>query len=144
VIVVDTNILIHAADRHSEFHKPCQQRINDCRQGKTPWYLTWEICYEFLRVITHPAILAKPWTLTSAWRFLETILGSPNCGLLLPTSRHATVLAGLITELPYLRGNILHDVHTAALMREHGIRDVYTRDSDFSRFPFLNAIDPVA
>jgi predicted nucleic acid-binding protein len=28
-------------------------------------------------------------------------------------------------------------------MREHGIRDLYTRDADFSRFPILRVIDPV-
>ena len=45
---------------------------------------------------------------------------------------------------PHLRGNIVHDLHTAALMREHGIRDIYTRDSDFSRFPFVKVIDPLS
>ena len=29
-------------------------------------------------------------------------------------------------------------------MREHGIREIYTRDADFSRFPFLRVLDPVA
>jgi len=27
-------------------------------------------------------------------------------------------------------------------MREHGIRRIYTRDTDFHRFPFLEPIDP--
>jgi predicted nucleic acid-binding protein len=30
----------------------------------------------------------------------------------------------------------MHDAHTAVLMREHGIRTIFTRDSDFHRFPF--------
>jgi predicted nucleic acid-binding protein len=29
-------------------------------------------------------------------------------------------------------------------MREHGIRRLYTRDTDFHRFPFLDVIDPLA
>jgi predicted nucleic acid-binding protein len=28
-------------------------------------------------------------------------------------------------------------------MREHGIRRICTRDTDFHRFPFLEVIDPV-
>jgi hypothetical protein len=28
--------------------------------------------------------------------------------------------------------------------REHGIRRIYTRDTDFHRFPFLEPIDPLA
>jgi len=37
----------------------------------------------------------------------------------------------------------MHDLRTAALMREHGIKRIYTRDTDFHRFPFLEPIDPV-
>lgn len=29
----------------------------------------------------------------------------------------------------------------AILMREHGIRRIYTRDTDLHRFPFLEVID---
>ena len=50
----------------------------------------------------------------------------------------------VITEIPHLAGNILHDVPTAVLMREHGIREILTRDTDFHRFPFLKVTDPVA
>jgi predicted nucleic acid-binding protein len=28
-------------------------------------------------------------------------------------------------------------------MREHGVRRICTRDADFSRFPFLEVIDPL-
>ena len=38
----------------------------------------------------------------------------------------------------------MHDAHTAILMREHGIRTIYTRDADFHRFPFIEPIDPAA
>jgi predicted nucleic acid-binding protein len=44
----------------------------------------------------------------------------------------------------YLVGNVLHDTHTAALMREHGISRLCTRDTDFHRFSFLEIVDPVA
>jgi predicted nucleic acid-binding protein len=29
-------------------------------------------------------------------------------------------------------------------MREHGIKMIYTRDTDFHRFPFLQVVDPIA
>jgi predicted nucleic acid-binding protein len=37
----------------------------------------------------------------------------------------------------------VHDTQTAVLMREHGIRRVCTRDTDFHRFPFLEPVDPL-
>jgi predicted nucleic acid-binding protein len=37
----------------------------------------------------------------------------------------------------------VQDAHTVALMREHGVRVIYTRDTDFHRFPDLEARDPL-
>ena len=39
---------------------------------------------------------------------------------------------------------LVHDFHTAVLMREHGVATIYTRDVDFRRFGFLEVIDPLA
>jgi predicted nucleic acid-binding protein len=61
-----------------------------------------------------------------------------------PTARHADVAAQVFRELPHVAGNLLHDCHTAILMREHGIRRICTRDTDFHRFPFLEVFDPIA
>lgn len=142
MVVIDTNVLVDAVNRRSDFYEACRGKIEACRQQVSPWYLTWGICYEFLRVCTHPSALPKPSSVTTAWHFLQTILDSPGAGILLPTQRHAAVFAEIITELPHLRGNILHDAHTAVLMREHGIRQIYTRDTDFHRFRLVTVIDP--
>lgn len=74
---------------------------------------------------------------------LTALLESPSGHILLPTTRHEEILAELISEIPYLKGSILHDVHIAVLMREHGIEEIYTRDTDFHRFPFIKVIDPL-
>ena len=141
-MVIDTNILLYAANQDSEFHQPCRAQLQACIRQASPWYLTWPICYEFLRVCTHPRVLSKPWSIAAGWKFLQALLASPSAGLLLPTARHAAVLAEVVAQLPHLRGNILHDAHTAVLMREHGIQRVYSRDTDFHRFPFIKVIDP--
>ena len=144
VFVIDTNVLVYATDPDSEFNTLCRGRLEEWRQQAAPWYLTWGICYEFLRICTHPQVFRKPWAVRDGWTVLQTILAAPSAGVLLPTSRHADVLHEVIAETPHLRGNILHDVHTAVLMREHGIREIYTRDTDFSRFPFVTVIDPLS
>jgi uncharacterized protein len=46
--------------------------------------------------------------------------------ILVPTERHADVAEEVILELPHLAGNLLHDAHTAVLMREHGIGRICT------------------
>lgn len=143
MFVVDTNVLIYAADHDSPFHAPCRERLERWRRQKSPWYLTWSICYEFLRVTTHPRVFRKPWPVTAAWQFLDAVLAAPAVALLCAGDRHAELLRETLAELPQLAGNIVHDARTAVLMREHGIERIVTRDTDFHRFPFINVVDPL-
>ena len=143
MLVFDTNVLVDAVDEASPFHRPCRTRLSLARRDASPAYLTWSVCYEFLRVTTHPRAPAMPWRTADAWAFLATLLNSPGFELLTATPRHGAVLARTVAELPDLRGNVVHDLHTAVLMREHGISRICTRDRDFERFPFLTVIDPV-
>ncbi len=142
--VVDTNVLVYAADADSPFHDRCYELLQTSRTETTAWYITWGICYEFLRVTTHPRVFRKPWTASQAWSFIGAILVSPSLGILIATDRHAAVAATVFKEIPHLGGNLMHDAQTAILMREHGIKTIYTRDTDFHRFPFIEPMDPVA
>ena len=144
MFVVDTNVLVDAADRDSPFHTPCKRRLAEW-QGRTPaWFLTWGVCYEFLRVATHPRVFRKPWRAPEAWRFIASLLASPALTVLVPTDRHARVAGEVFEDMPSLSGNTMHDATTAILMREHGIKTIYTRDTDFHRFRFLDVVDPTA
>ena len=143
MFVVDTNVLVYAADESSGAHARCFDRIDSWRRQESAWYTTWGILYEFLRITTHPKVMRKPWKAGPAWRFIEALLASPGLEILRPTERHAAVAARVIEEIPQLAGNLIHDAHTAVLMREHGIRRIYTRDTDFHRFPFLEPLDPL-
>jgi toxin-antitoxin system PIN domain toxin len=143
VLVVDTNVLVYAADADSAFHEPCRAWLERKRARPDAWYTPWSILYEFLRVTTHPRVMRRPWDAPSAWKFLRALLGSPGLGILVETERHSAVVDDVIGELPHLSGNLVHDTHTAILMREHGIARICTRDTDFARFPFLEVIDPI-
>jgi toxin-antitoxin system PIN domain toxin len=143
MLAVDTNVLVYAADADSPFHGPCRAFIEHQRARPDAWYTTWPILYEFLRVTTHPRVMRRPWKADAAWGFVAALLASPGMGILIETERHADVARELIAELPELAGNLVHDAHTAILMREHGIARICTRDTDFARFPFLQMIDPV-
>jgi uncharacterized protein len=87
--------------------------------------------------------MRRPWSVSRAWAFVTALLASPGISVLVPSQRHADVAGEVLSELPHLAGNLIHDTHTAILMREHGIARICTRDTDFSRFPFLEVIDPV-
>ncbi len=144
MFLVDTNVLVQAADRHAPEYAACRGLIERTRAQPLPWYVTWPVLYEFLLVTTHPAVWDEPWTLEGAWRFVSALLAAPGLEVLTPTERHAEVAARTLEEIPGLVGNGLQGVHTAVLMREHGVRRIYTRDTDFHRFPFLEVLDPLS
>ena len=143
-MVFDTNIILYAARDDTEFHDACRQRLAET--GNIPYsgFLTWNVCYEFFRVVTHPQVSTQPWSLDQARRYIDGLLALPGFNLLLPTSRHMLVLAQTITELPDIRSNVVHDLHIAILVREHGITQICTLDRDFRRFPFLEIVNPLS
>ncbi len=143
MFVIDTNVLVYAADQDSPHHTACRERLERWRRQPAPVFLAWSICYEFLRVTSHPRVFHRPWPVAEGWQFLQAVLASPGVALLEPTQRHAAVLELTLTELPELRGNRVHDLHIAVLMREHGVSRIYTRDTDFHRFGFLTVLDPL-
>ena len=143
MLVFDTNILIYASNNESEFQDACLKLLDDARRDPTPAFLTWNVCYEFMRVSTHHRVLSRPWRPRESWRFIEVLLESPGFSLLTASARHSAVLSQTMSELPDIRGNLMHDLHTAVLMREHGLSRIVTRDTDFHRFPFLDVVDPL-
>jgi len=143
VFVVDTNVLVYAADRDAPEYRQCRDLLLAWRRQPGPWYVTWPIFYEFLRVVTHPRVFRRPWTPKEAWGFVRSVLAARSLQVLAETERHGAVLGELVRDVPELRGNLLHDAHTVALMREHGIHVIYTRDTDFHQFTGLEVRDPL-
>ena len=43
-----------------------------------------------------------------------------------------------------VRGNLVPDSHLAALLKQHDVRTIYTNDSDFRQFTFLDVRNPLA
>jgi predicted nucleic acid-binding protein len=59
MLVIDTNVLVYAADGDSPFHVDCRGWLERQRVRADAWYLTWPILYEFLRVTTHPRVMRR-------------------------------------------------------------------------------------
>jgi len=144
MFLVDTNVLVHAVDRHSPFHRECAAAIARWKRLAPTWFVSWSILYEFTRVVTHPRVLRPSLRAAEAWKSVDELLASPGLEVLTETPRHPAFAAEVLREVPDITGNFVHDAHIAVLMREHGIRRIYTRDAGFKRFPFLEVVDPVA
>ncbi len=143
MFVVDTNLLIYAAIRESTEHGQAARLVAGWGSSAERWYITWSIAYEFLRVVTHRAALPRPLTFVDAWSFIDSLRSSPSFGVLVETDRHPELVRDLTREYPRISGNRMHDLHIAALMREHGVVEIRTADTDFHEFKFLRVVNPL-
>jgi uncharacterized protein len=143
MFVVDTNILLYAVNREAPEHDVARAAVERYRQGTGLWFLTWGVVYEFLRVSTHRAVFDRPLSIADAWSWIAAVRAAPGCRILAETERHPEVIGELAARHPRLAGNPVHDLHTAALMLEHGIFEVRTADTDFHQFPFLRVVNPL-
>lgn len=143
MFAVDTNIFLYAAIREFPEHSRAAKLLEGWRAGEEPWGATWKNIYEFLRVSTHAAVLQRPLNLNQALQFVGELFSTPNFHVFNETNDHLKVLQHLGSRYPRVAANLVHDFHTAVILFEHGLRTLYTADTDFLQFEFLKVIDPV-
>ncbi|MGD0310369.1 MAG: TA system VapC family ribonuclease toxin [Acidobacteriota bacterium] len=141
--IIDTNILLYAANRDAEEQPAAASFLYAAADSAEPWFLTEGIVYEFLRVSTHPKVFRRPLTWREALSFLKPFLNNSNFLILAAEERHWTLLEAILGKLTHPAGNLFFDIRTAALMHEHGVREIYTTDTDFLQFPDIKVINPL-
>lgn len=142
MFAVDTNLLIYA---HFELYPQHDKARGFCEQllsSTEDWCFAWQVVYEYVRITTHPSIHKTPLTIAQALADMGPYLAAERAHVLTHTKQHAPILEAVAGMVPTARGNFIHDVHYAALLREHGVARIYTADSDFKKFQFLEVIDP--
>jgi uncharacterized protein len=142
VIAVDTNILVYAHREDSPFHEAAFLRVAELAEGPATWAIPWPCLHEFLAIVTHPRIYAPPTPLDRALDQVDAWLESPTLAVLAESTTHWLTLRTLLAG-GRIAGAQVHDARVAALCRQHGVRELWSADRDFSRFPGLAVVNPV-
>jgi uncharacterized protein len=142
VIAVDTNILVYAHREDSPFHEAASRRLTKLAEGPAVWAIPWPCVHEFLAIVTHPRIYAPPTPLAQALDQVNAWLESPTLALLAETAAHWLALRALLAS-GRIAGAQVHDARVAALCRQHGVRELWSADRDFSRFAGLAVVNPL-
>ena len=82
MIGVDTNLLVYAHRRDSEWHVPAARVLRQLAEGRNPWAIPWPCLHEFLAVVTHPRIYTPPSTMRAALDQAHAWLRSPSLVLI--------------------------------------------------------------
>jgi toxin-antitoxin system PIN domain toxin len=142
MIAIDTNILVYAHRRDCDLYSRAVERVRECAQGSRPWALPWPCIHEFIAIVTHPNIFKPPTPLADALDQAGAWLESPNVVLLSEGAAHWRELRSSL-EQGRVAGPKVHDARVAALCIANGVRELWTADRDFSRFPSLRVVNPL-
>lgn len=140
---VDVNLLLYASDRESPDHEAAARFLDGCAERPELFCLAWPTAMAYLRLATHPAIFADPLTPAEAEANLDSLIRLPRTQLIAEGEHFWRAYREVTAELP-VRGNLVPDAHLTALLLEHGVETLYTRDRDFLKFPQLRVRDPLA
>lgn len=142
MIAVDTNILVHAHRVDSRHNAVAFRHLNELIQGRDTWAIPWPCIHEFLAVVTSPKAFRPPTPLRHALGQVEDWIASRSLILLGETSEHQSFLWRVLEQSRVVGGTV-HDARIAALCLEHGVREFWTADRDFSRFVGLITHNPL-
>jgi len=142
VIAVDTNILIYAHRADSDWHEPAAERLTALAEGRSPWAIPWPCIHEFYSIATHTRVFVPPSPASTALDQLVAWMESPSLVLLSEGPGYWETVSKLIASARIV-GPAIHDARIAALCLHHGVRELWTADRDFSRYPGLLARNPL-
>lgn len=139
---IDANLLLYASDTSSPEHSVASRFLASRASDPDLLCLTWPTVMAYQRIATHPSLFSQPLDPSDAWKNIQSLLS-------LPRTRIITEEAGFaedyltVTDNVIARGNLVPDAHIATILRQHGVRRIYTADTDFRKFAFLEVINPL-
>lgn len=142
MIAVDTNLLVYAHREDSSWHAGARDAITNLAEGRAAWAIPWPCLHEFLAIVTHPRIYRPPTPLAIAIDQINAWLESPTLVPLAENDSYWELLRECLSG-GRVAGPQVHDARVAALCLAHGVRELWTHDRDFGRFPTLVVRNPL-
>lgn len=139
---IDVNILVCASDSSSPVYSKAVSFLKDCAVKREVFCFPWFVAMSYLRIVTHPSIFRHPLSSSEACRNVDTLISLPHCCVIGEQEDFWSTFTGVMKETP-ARGNLIRDVHLAAVLAQNGVTTLYTHDRDFRRFDFLEVRDPL-
>lgn len=138
---IDVSILLYASDQSNPRHAAAISFLEHRVSDPELFCVTWPTIMSYLRISTHPSIFSNPLPPDQALNNIESLLSLPHVRVLSEEKGFLSIYREVVSRFP-VRGNLVPDAHLAALLRQHGVRRLYTNDGDFKKFDFLDIQDP--
>lgn len=139
---IDANLLLYAANSEAREHSAALAFLQARKDDTDLLCMTWPALMAFQRIATHPSIFRIPLTPSQAWGNIQSLLRLPRTRVITEGPDFPEVYDRLSAH-DHIRGNLVPDAHIAAILRQHGVNRIYTADSDFKKFDFLEVLNPL-
>ena len=139
---IDANLLLYASDRSSPQCGRALEFLASRSDDGDLLCMTWPSLMAYLRISTHPYIFHSPLTPSEAWENIRSLLDLPRCRVINEEESFSMDYTH-VTQGIIVRGNLVPDAHIATILRQHGVNRIYTADTDFLKFRFLEVINPL-
>lgn len=142
MILPDVNLLVYAYNADAIHHASARRWLEDLLSGSVQVAFTWPVLHGYIRLTTHPRIMLRPLAPHEALDHTREWLATPIATIVHPGRRHLEILTNLLTHIG-AAGNMTTDAVLAALAIEYQA-ELHSNDADFSRFPGLRWVNPLA
>ena len=139
---VDTNLLVYAHRPEMPRHRAAYRILTELAGQTARWAIPWPCAHEFYAVVTHARIFKTPAAPAEAFTFLETLADGGSLRFVGEGMDHFAQLRNL-ASLSGVTGGGIHDARVAAICMSHGVKELWSADRDFSRFPKLRVVNPL-
>jgi len=142
MIAIDTNILVYAHRAGTRWYEPASRALSHLAEDGRSWAIPWPCIGEFFSAVTGTRVFDKPSPPEVALNQIDIWLESPTIVLLGETAGTWPLLRNLLATAN-VTGPRVHDGRIAAICVAHGVRELWTADRDYGRFPSLRTRNPL-
>ncbi|MGE0492041.1 MAG: TA system VapC family ribonuclease toxin [Vulcanimicrobiota bacterium] len=138
---LDVNLLLYASNSADLNYAAASSFLRDCLDNPELLVLGYPTVMAYLRIATHSGIFPRPLEPAQALANIESLAARRQVRLVSEREGFLDTYRHLTGEFP-VRGNLVPDAHLAALLYQHGVKLLYTKDADFRKFDFLTVKSP--
>ncbi len=141
-ILLDTNILVYAADEISPFYRQCRKFRERGQSGELSLCVAPQMLFEFYAVVTDPRRVAKALDPQEAWQEVESYLNDTTIRKIYPGM---DIAQNVLTFLKRYRAGRqeVFDLVIVATMLSNSVQKICTyNQSHFSRYQEIQPLLP--
>jgi predicted nucleic acid-binding protein len=141
--LLDTNVLVYAADAGSPFHEPARHLRDRGFRGEIPLVVSPQVLLEFFAVVTNPRRVHTPRSPQEATAEMAKYMRARHIQMIYPRTDILRRVLALHAQHPEVARQDIFDLSLVATMLANQVTRIYTYNQQhFTPFQELTVLTP--